>query len=239
MNKIVAILLVVVWFLQFTACGNSNNVELTNSNEPSETVETTPTKEQECFWTENDFSFYNSAGKEKKFPTAEDYWIHLKDTSDLRTYRDVEIGDRASNLPQIYDLTDFEYSICDYSQINPSTEQTNALETEYMNEGKTVVDILNILPEISSKGFSVYIWCDIYEIDGKLCTKSDIGEISIADIVEHFEHLADVEMDDALIKSYIEMYIYDLEKYSISFSIESEKIRDVSIESHYHNRLQS
>ena len=190
-------------------------------------------KTERTFWKEEDFSFYDADGKERVFPTAEDYWIDLEDSDGLRTYRGVEIGDRASNLSEIYDLTDFEYSICDFSYINPETEESEELEEKYIAEGKTVMDILNLLPEISGKDLGVYLSCDVYEIDGKLCTQSQVGKISEADVRDFFDLRDDVDVSEELMR----MYRHRMIKYSISFSIEYEKIIDVSVNSNYHNWL--
>jgi len=185
------------------------------------------------FWKEEDFSFYDESGKESMFPTTEDYWIHMEDGAGLLTYRGIEIGDRATNIIQLYDLTDFEWSIADFSKLNPNAEDSENYESQLINQGKTVKDILNMLPEISSKGLDVYIWCDVYEVNGALCTESEIGTITESDIRKHFSFDESIDIPDR----YYEYYKMDLLKYSISFSIEAEKVSDVGIESSYHNRL--
>jgi len=79
----------------------------------------------------------------------------------------------------------------------------------------------------------VYIWCDVYEVNGALCTESEIGTITESDIRKHFSFDESIDIPDR----YYEYYKMDLLKYSISFSIEAEKVSDVGIESSYHNRL--
>lgn len=185
------------------------------------------------FWVEEDFSFYDSNGKERMFPTTEDYWIHMKDGECLQTHRGVEIGDRGSSVAKLYDLSDFEWSISDFSKLNPSTEESKSYQNELLDQGKNIEDILNMLPEISSKGFDVYIWCDVYEVDGILCTESEIGSITENDVRNYFNIDESIDVPER----YYDTYKWNLLKYSISFSIESGKISDVSIESSYHNRL--
>lgn len=195
---------------------------------------------RETFWTEEDFSFYDENGKERIFPTVGDYRISLGDYEGLRTYRGVELGDRAKNISDLYDLTDFEYSICDLSKLNPSTYESEEFEKQLKDEGKTVEDILEMLPEISGEDLDVYLWCDIYEKNGKLFTESGWEEISDEEIIEYYgwREMGIPEEDIKITEERIELYKFEHIKYSISFSIENEKIIDVSIKSTYHNRLQ-
>lgn len=184
-------------------------------------------------WEEEDFSFYDTNGKEKMFPTKDDYWIRMSECEGLRTHRGVEIGDRASNIADIYDLTDFEYSICDFSKLRWSTDEAEEYEQKLIAEGKTVEDVLQMLPEISAEDLGVYLHCDIYEKGGKLFTESGFGEITSEMVIEYFGYRPDAPITDREVSMYKLSHL----KYSISFEIEHEKIIEVSVESTYHNRL--
>lgn len=177
-------------------------------------------------WSEKDFAFYNN-GKAKLFSTIDDYWIHLSDNDNLATYRDIKIGDSYQDIIHKYNLKDFEWSICDFTYLNPSTDKSEALEKIYKEQDKNVIDILNNINAIASNNLDIYIYCDIYKQNGELCTYSqlDFSELKSEEYIKYED-------------KYREMLFKQHHlKYTISFSIDGEKISDVSIESNYHNWL--
>ena len=55
-------------------------------------------------WSAKDFAFYNASGEEEELLTTISQSMHLKDFSDLRTYRGVKIGDKATTALAKYDI---------------------------------------------------------------------------------------------------------------------------------------
>lgn len=171
-------------------------------------------------WSEADFSFYDEQGKEVYYPTVEDYWVDLTSANEetgekCNTKRGVVIGDKATSLMGVYDLSDFEYSIADYTYINPSTDEADKADIYFHEKAKTVTDILKIIDQVAAKELDLYISCDIYKLGGKLCTYSALSKDELSN----------------------EDFVMEHKKYSISFQTDGEKIHDVNIESHYHNYL--
>lgn len=179
-------------------------------------------------WSEDDFSFYDENNKEKTYPTVDDYWIFLSHEDGLQTKRGIETGDKASSILEHYNLTDFEWSICDFSYINPSTDKSEAIEERYRSEGKTTADIMDMLDEISANGLDVYIYCDIYKQNGRLCTLSEL-DLSQKDSDPNYTCYTEPMRTERFISQHL--------KYTISFDIDGISISDVEIKSNYHNCL--
>ena len=55
MKKVIATIICVIFVFSLMGCNGSS------------------VNKKESFWTEDDFSFYDANGKEKMFPTADDY----------------------------------------------------------------------------------------------------------------------------------------------------------------------
>jgi hypothetical protein len=179
------------------------------------------TNNKSASWTELDFAFYDFNGREDLFPTTDNYMISLDDIEDIQTYREVRIGDRATTALKKYNLKDFEYSICDLSELKAYSEKSQELDKQYKEQGFTIEDIISKFSDIAAKDLDIGLHCDIYKQDGKLCTLSEL-------IVE--------EDNEKKTDDNSSFYFTHL-KYSISFYISDEKIYDVYIDSHYHNLL--
>ena len=183
---------------------------------------------QDFAWSEEDFSFYEEDGREKVFPTVDDYQIALSYYDNLQTNRGIRIGDRATLIADLYDLTDFEWSIGSLSYPNPFPEKSDALEEKYRADNLDAADILNNLPEISANEMAVYLSCDVYKCDGVLSTISGL-DVSKSESDPFYDYYDEPEKTEQFVMNHL--------KYTIMFIIDGEVVSDVSIESNYHNYL--
>ena len=182
-------------------------------------------------WTEDDFQFYDSAVKVKLFPTIDDYWIRMEKDDELLTNRGIEIGDRAIELTKNYDLKDFDWSIVDWSKLNPSTDKSEEYEAKLKLQKKSVTDIISYADEISGAELGIYLSCDIYKEDGKLITISDLKYSQISQMTHSISN--ENMTKEIAEKEYQRQHL----KYRLFFSIDNAQIIEVSIESNYHNHL--
>ncbi len=201
-TKLFLFLFSLVFSLSLTACADATK------------------NESDFTWGEDDFSFYNTSGKEIYFPTVEDYWINMSDSLEVVgsasvTKRGLSIGDKATSLSDLYDLKDFEYSICDYNYINPSTDKADEADIYFHEKASSLSELIKIIDQVAAKDLDVYAWCDIYKVNGELLTSSSIDSSDLSDNDFCHKHL----------------------KYSIAFKLDGEKVADVDIESNYHNYL--
>lgn len=178
-------------------------------------------------WRKEDFSFYNTNRKVILTPSAEDYWVRLQDAHDAMTFRGIMIGDPISDIKENHSLMDMEWSICDFSKLNPSTDAAESFETNWKDKGMSTKDIIDSVDIISANSLDVYLWVDVYKQNGKFLTYSQLDksvlEKNYSEYGERKEWF------------FLREHLYC----TISFSIKNGIVSDVSIENNYYNNLSS
>jgi len=177
-----------------------------------------PKRDDAPRWSEADLSFYDADGKERAFLTQTTTSINLKDTPELKTCRGVQIGDRANTALKLYVLTDFEWDICDFSQVYPYTDETKAVKERYY--GESVEGIIELLPEIAREGAGVSFSVRLYRQEDVICTESNI-DYSLMPEPYRIVYGNEVAAMDAYKSS-----IWDC---SVLFYVQDEKIYDVIV----------
>lgn len=189
MKKVISILLItIVIGLTFAGCGGKSS------------------------WKVEDFSFYNSAGKEVQFATADESISlreELEDTGkQLMTKKGIQIGDRAATALKKYDLDGFYFNITHIGSRKGDGDKEEAarLDKRFHKEYKTFEKAVQHADELSGKGL-VLFGSMIFYVDGKRITPCKLNENG---------HIEDEQPDKDI--------------YEVFFYIEDEKITDIEVE---------
>lgn len=110
-------------------------------------------------WTKEDFSFYDSTGKEADFATTQHDTIWLTESnkkagSNLQTKRNVKIGDRATTALSNYDLKNFDWGI-GYNR--SATDEEKKYLKELKQKYKTISEAVEHSDEFLSGNSYLYV----------------------------------------------------------------------------------
>ncbi len=207
---------------------NSKKVEFTDGD-----VATSNDSE----WSSKDFSFYDLSGHEIDFITEDNSMISLFDEDDigtqLQTYKGVQIGDQASSLIDLYDLSNFKWGYTNSGKTDEAEQEHEKMKQKY----SSAVDVLTHADEVTANDTEIFV-------HGYFLEKAD-GSIEPCDMDSEGEPITnepeatyltmdgtEEEKTQAAIDYYYDWNSYCEEyngTYEFWINVINEKVEDISI----------